>query len=1025
MKLIKIILILTLTLVSRIPAESKVINQDEAQIEAAKFFGISELIGKKLTPLKYIPQKTSIVTRGDANAPFYIFNSPDNKGFVIISGYSGAKKILAYSFSNHFDLENLPPQVDDILNQYIQSLSNIENVEKVDPSWNDSSTRAGGEVVLSTANWNQGNPYNYYCPEIDGYKCPTGCVATAMAIIMRYHQWPLQGEGSNSYEWNGQILSKNFEESFYEWEKMPTRDIGDEQLGEEQKAIASLMYDCGIALNMNYSLWGSGASEFKDAIVEYFSYKCGVTISREYCDGESFFNIVKSDIDQGLPLGVTSAHLPSGVGAHEFVCDGYNEDGYLHFNFGWGGISNGFYTIDVNESTMGMDLYISQGIRPDKEDDTYIQPDLASYVQYYYLGDEKFMICLYLLEEDQERNFELGLQLENILTGVSKEYPMETIVENVEVGPFTYTANTFTFDGSVDDGIYKVYPIIKFGEKKWKKFNCNEYVRKYIDLLVADGVKNFSNPTDLMPLDEGKVEIDGVYYVLNSENNTATVTYRNQGKDSYRGSVMIPSSIFYHGKEYEVTTIGDRAFENCYELYSVTIPSTIHTIEGGAFSNSYLEQINIEEAYQVTHFDGWTFNGCNLEYIQLPENLVFMSTYDLFLWNLKYIEIPKSVLSMGECFATYPKNGMKVNWTDESDISNIYYIYTDTDWLGSNHNLYVPVGTKAIYQKYSPWSNLNIIESEPDPVILTVINEDEDKGSVEIISANNKTRGGETPMGTKIGILISPKDGYELTSLVINNKDVTSRIVDNVFYTYSVDDLNIYASFQPLSFHPVESVKLENDFSLPLNFEGYSISATVLPTNATTPQLKWKSMNPEIVTVDSESGVITPVAVGTTAIIASTTDGSNILASVMVSVRTNEIFAEEIILTPESAEIYIGDELQLRANVIPEDADEQTIIWSTSNPGVATVTETGLVRALSIGKTFITAICGEVSANCEITVIEEAGIEGLFDDPSVYVFIYSIDGILIKKNATLQDLKTLNKGIYIIKGAEKTYKISI
>ena len=180
------------------------------------------------------------------------------------------------------------------------------------------------------------------CPTINGQHCPTGCVATATAQVMYYHKWPERGQGSNSYKWNGQTLSADFSQSVYRWDLMtPTYNHNSSR--ESCDAVALLMHDVGYACNMSYALGGSGASSEGKALINYFDYdKSMGVIDRDNCDEETWHNIIMDDLHNGRPLLYEGG---SSSGGHALVIDGYDGNGGYHFNFGWNGSSNGYYTL--------------------------------------------------------------------------------------------------------------------------------------------------------------------------------------------------------------------------------------------------------------------------------------------------------------------------------------------------------------------------------------------------------------------------------------------------------------------------------------------------------------------------------------------------------------------------------------------------------------------------------------------------------------------------------------------------------
>lgn len=291
---------------------------------------------------------TSTTTRGEAC--FYIFNV-GNDGFVIVSGSDAARPVLAYSYEGVYDPENVAPAMQFWLNRYRDEISfAIEKGIKADAEiaqrWENLCQDRGAsrgctepaEFLMSTK-WDQSPYYNKFCPT----NCPTGCVATAMAQIMKYWNHPAQGTGSHSYySYTGGFLSANFGNTTYDWDNMPA-SLSSLSSNEEVNAVATLMFHCGVAVDMSYSPDGSGAmsNTVPDAISTYFSY----TSSSEMKTPTK--TILLEQINRGWPMYYAAAS-PSSDGTHArhaFVCDGYDkDDDFFHFNLGWGGSGNAFYS---------------------------------------------------------------------------------------------------------------------------------------------------------------------------------------------------------------------------------------------------------------------------------------------------------------------------------------------------------------------------------------------------------------------------------------------------------------------------------------------------------------------------------------------------------------------------------------------------------------------------------------------------------------------------------------------------------
>ena len=304
-------------------------------------------------------------------ALFYIFNDKSNNAFVIISGDDAAYPIIGYSKESMFRVNDLGSNVEKWLEGYKKELRYIIKTKlpataDIINEWNDllnGPTRSmlQGEVVspLMTTKWNQSPHYNALCPYDynESARSVTGCVATAMAQIMKYWNHPAKGVGSHSYVHPSYgTLSANFSITNYNWSNMPN------QLSASNYDVATLMYHCGVSVNMDYSPSGSGAwviseasqiencSEF--AFKEYFDYsESTIGLRRSSYTESVWIQMLKDELDNQRP--VMYAGYGSG-GGHAFVCDGYDTGNFFHFNWGWGGVYDGYFKINaLNPGTGG------------------------------------------------------------------------------------------------------------------------------------------------------------------------------------------------------------------------------------------------------------------------------------------------------------------------------------------------------------------------------------------------------------------------------------------------------------------------------------------------------------------------------------------------------------------------------------------------------------------------------------------------------------------------------------------------
>ena len=298
---------------------------------------------------------TGASQRGEAC--FYVFNA-GTTGFVIVSADDRFRPIVGYSNEGTFATEDMSPELAFYLDKIIEARTSRNAVlfDNTAQEWQSVATtgkllsRNGGRGVdyICTTKWNQDSPYNLYAPEASGGpgdRCYAGCVATAMSQVMKRWDHPLQGTGNYSYYCYGYgTQSANFGATTYDWEHMPDRLGGASQ--EEIEAVALLMYHCGVSVDMQFSPSGSGANSWDvpSAIRNHFSYSYHCSIKgRDEFTLFDWQDMLKEQFDLGWPVYYSGF---SNSGGHAFVCDGYDDDDLFHFNWGWGGSSDGWFVID-------------------------------------------------------------------------------------------------------------------------------------------------------------------------------------------------------------------------------------------------------------------------------------------------------------------------------------------------------------------------------------------------------------------------------------------------------------------------------------------------------------------------------------------------------------------------------------------------------------------------------------------------------------------------------------------------------
>ncbi len=314
-------------------------------------------------------------------ALFYVFNTIGTKGFVIVAADNSVKPILGYSDEINFDNTNIPIQFTEWMDGYKSEINYaVKNSKEIDTSWKEllkprakptkelfGLSTFGIAVVspLLKTTWNQSPYYNTQCP-IDATKgqTVTGCVATVMAQIMKYWKYPAKGIGTRSYipKSNPQfgLLTANFGGTTYLWDSMPNALLAT-STANQTKAIATLMYQCGVSVNMDYTTTNSVAyttgglyyNSADYALQAYFGYDNNLqAIQRSSFTSAKWIDTIEKELKAGRP--VIYRGTGSG-GGHSFIADGYDNNNYLHINWGWGGSNNGYYQMDsLNPKSIGI-----------------------------------------------------------------------------------------------------------------------------------------------------------------------------------------------------------------------------------------------------------------------------------------------------------------------------------------------------------------------------------------------------------------------------------------------------------------------------------------------------------------------------------------------------------------------------------------------------------------------------------------------------------------------------------------------
>lgn len=299
---------------------------------------------------------------------FYVFGN--DHSFVIVAADDNVHPILAYSKETGFGTTSIPENIMEWLRGYEREIdaikaSKVKATKEIEEEWNlllngrcwEPKTRTSVDPLLTTR-WDQNKPYNGLCPIDAGNgsgHAYSGCVATAMAQVMNYWEHPVKGIGSYSYvHATYGTQTANFGNTTYDWDHMKNM-YSNGYTATDSIAVATLIYHCGVSVDMNYGPGSSSAfsSNVTTAWTTYFDYSYGLHLEyRSYVDSygttvvlyedEVWISMLKDDLNLGRPLYYSGNDETSG---HAFVCDGYDENDYFHFNWGWSGNCDGYYVI--------------------------------------------------------------------------------------------------------------------------------------------------------------------------------------------------------------------------------------------------------------------------------------------------------------------------------------------------------------------------------------------------------------------------------------------------------------------------------------------------------------------------------------------------------------------------------------------------------------------------------------------------------------------------------------------------------
>lgn len=352
--LMKKCIILFLALLFWQTAVANVVTVEEARRRAVAFFnetaGYADMKKASQGDFKLVYSYPESTVKSSAPA-LYVFEQ-ESGGYAVVSGDDAARPILGYSLDGQFPVKDMPENLQAMLHWYADIIAYARTQGWKSDATKAAGTRGGtGSVRLYTARWGQGDPFNRLVSEIDGQKPPIGCVATAIAIIMRYYKYPSRGTGklpTYSYEKEGrQFTVEGFALGHeYDWDMMPEA-YTESYTEEEALQLSRLLYDVAVMCRMRFYPGGSSANVISGSarLATYYGYDKQMASFRRsdgYADNQ-WEQMVRDEIDAGRPvlyIGTSDRNT-----SHAFVIDGYSGQDYFGINYGWSTKTSVFYTI--------------------------------------------------------------------------------------------------------------------------------------------------------------------------------------------------------------------------------------------------------------------------------------------------------------------------------------------------------------------------------------------------------------------------------------------------------------------------------------------------------------------------------------------------------------------------------------------------------------------------------------------------------------------------------------------------------
>ena len=748
-KTLTILLILLFT-VSTVKADE--ISADQALTIASQFAtasqpSLSKVRGHRSISRALQPTMAHVMrsaTTGKDN--IYIVNLGADQGFVIVSGEDGTEdEVLGYCDHGSFTYDNCPIQLKDLLMVYSAGVDSLRQSPSTAIRVRTRAAQDIGTVIIEpliTTTWDQRAPYNKYCPE----GCPTGCYPTAIAQVMNYWKWPRHS--------TGKVGDEDFSGNVYDWDNMIDDYDWTSYSVEQADAVARLMADIGTAFGTMYSPGGSPTSFISEPLVKNFSYNADIT-THSAARARGLQEFIRGDLDLKRPVLYSGSQIVGS--AHALVCDGYTSDNYFHFNYGWGGLCDGFYKLGFLDYLF--DAWCFTGVRPY---DSEIQ--VIDGIEYGMLPNGTAEILSYVGGEYGEENGELVIP-STITDDAGKTYRVTrikknaffskghfdkvTLGDNIEViEPYTFMYTTI--DEVVLSDKMEVVPDQAFQLTEVDKLTIGASVKKIGKKAFA--FCKLSEVISNSPAFEADDEAFFMCGEIDSGDWLGCVT--KLGKDAFSMARFKETPNFSN-----LVEIGSQAFSSCsFPNETFIIPPKLKSISPDAFWGCILSFFKVEnnpnflcspnrQEYLCNSSGSSVIMTVNRQRYGLdwPEGIVRLEPGSI---RTEITKIPATVVEMEGAFRDAKPmsylNCLAVVPPEITDTSFNEKIFADED---NPPRLYVPKGTYDLYANAPGWRRFHIIDDrEYDPsasqareydMVLNGTNDDSQRVSIPLGEIKN------------------------------------------------------------------------------------------------------------------------------------------------------------------------------------------------------------------------------------------------------------------------------------------------